>query len=67
MLAALATGRSNAAIARDLGVSEHAIEKHTSLIFAKLGITEDADLNRRVMAVLLFLSGSAGDQTVRPS
>ena len=67
VLAALASGRSNAAIARDLGVSEHAIEKHTSLIFAKLGITEDADLNRRVMAVLLFLSGSAADQTVRPS
>jgi DNA-binding NarL/FixJ family response regulator len=65
VLAALATGRSNAAIARDLGVSEHAIEKHTSLIFAKLGITEDADLNRRVMAVLLFLSGSDGGPALR--
>ena len=64
VLGALATGRTNAAIARDLGVSEHAIEKHTSLIFAKLGIAEDADLNRRVTAVLVFLAGSAGPQSV---
>jgi DNA-binding NarL/FixJ family response regulator len=64
VLAGLATGRTNAAIARDLGVSEHAIEKHTSLIFVKLGITENADLNRRVMAVLLFLSGSTEAQSI---
>jgi DNA-binding NarL/FixJ family response regulator len=57
VLAELATGRSNAAIARELGVSEHSVEKHTSVIFAKLGLVEDADVNRRVMAVLLFLAG----------
>lgn len=60
VLAALATGRSNAAIARDLGVSEHAIEKHTTLVFAKLGISEDADVNRRVMAVVMFLADRVG-------
>ena len=57
VLAELATGRSNAAIARSLGVTEHAIEKHTSAIFAKLGLVDDGDLNRRVAAVLVFLSG----------
>jgi DNA-binding NarL/FixJ family response regulator len=57
VLSELATGRSNAAIARQLGVSEHSVEKHTSVIFAKLGLAEDADVNRRVMAVLLFLAG----------
>jgi len=60
VLAQLATGASNAAIARTLEVSEHAIEKHTSAIFAKLGLAEDADLNRRVAAVVLFLAGRIG-------
>lgn len=57
VLAELATGRNNAAIARELGVSEHAVEKHTSAIFSKLGLAGDGDLNRRVAAVLLFLAG----------
>jgi DNA-binding NarL/FixJ family response regulator len=57
VLAELATGRSNAAIARELRLSEHSVEKHTSVIFAKLGLVEDADVNRRVTAVLLFLAG----------
>lgn len=63
VLGHLATGASNAAIARALHVSEHAIEKHTSAIFAKLGLTEDADRNRRVAAVLLFLGQGHGDGT----
>jgi DNA-binding NarL/FixJ family response regulator len=57
VLAELATGASNAAIARALGVSEHSIEKHTGVIFAKLGLSGDSDVNRRVMAVLMFLAG----------
>ncbi|HEY7073181.1 MAG TPA: response regulator transcription factor [Acidimicrobiales bacterium] len=57
VLAELATGASNAAIARSLGVSEHSVEKHTGVIFAKLGLSGDADVNRRVTAVLLFLAG----------
>jgi DNA-binding NarL/FixJ family response regulator len=60
VLAELATGASNAAIARALGVSEHSVEKHTGIIFAKLGLSGDADVNRRVMAVLLFLAGREG-------
>jgi DNA-binding NarL/FixJ family response regulator len=62
VLAELATGRTNAAIARSLGISSHAIEKHTSSIFIKLGLVEDADVNRRVAAVLLFL----GDRSEGP-
>src|SRR5262245_13954602 len=57
VLAELATGASNAAIAKALGVSEHSVEKHTGVIFAKLGLSGDGDVNRRVMAVLMFLAG----------
>jgi DNA-binding NarL/FixJ family response regulator len=57
VLAALATGQSNSAIANELSVSAHAVEKHTTAIFAKLGLTEDRGLNRRVKAVLLYLAG----------
>lgn len=60
VLAELATGRNNAAIARALDVSEHAVEKHTSAIFAKLGLSEAEDTNRRVAAVLVFLAGPDG-------
>jgi DNA-binding NarL/FixJ family response regulator len=60
VLSEIATGRTNTAIARVLGISEHAIEKHTSAIFAKLGLGDAEDLNRRVAAVLLFLAGRDG-------
>jgi DNA-binding NarL/FixJ family response regulator len=67
VLAELATGRSNAAIARALGVSEHAVEKHTGVIFAKLGLTgTSSDVNRRVMAVLMFLAGRDGATSAAP-
>lgn len=55
VLARLATGRTNAAIAADLCVSRHAIEKHCNSLFAKLGLSEEVDLNRRVAAVLMYL------------
>jgi DNA-binding NarL/FixJ family response regulator len=57
VLAEVATGRSNAAVAASLGVSENAIGKHINSIFAKLGLGEDVEINRRVKAVLLYLSG----------
>jgi len=50
----------SAAIATALGVSERAVEKHTNSIFTKLGLSEEKDLNRRVKAVLLFLSEGRG-------
>jgi DNA-binding NarL/FixJ family response regulator len=56
ILAEMAQGKSNAAIAAALTVTERAVEKHTNSIFAKLGLSEERDVNRRVKAVLLFLS-----------
>ncbi len=56
ILAEMAQGKSNAAIASALSVSERAVEKHTNSIFSKLGLSEERDLNRRVKAVLLYLS-----------
>jgi DNA-binding NarL/FixJ family response regulator len=54
----MATGKSNAAIARALYVSERAVEKHTNALFAKLGVSEEPDVNRRVLAVLRFLDAA---------
>ncbi|MEV7325987.1 response regulator transcription factor [Streptomyces sp. NPDC093970] len=51
----MAQGRSNAAIAAQLVVTERAIAKHTSNIFTKLGLEVSDDDNRRVLAVLAYL------------
>ena len=59
ILAEIATGKSNAAIAATLFLSERAVEKHSNSIFAKLGIGAEPDVNRRVKAVLVYLA-SAG-------
>jgi DNA-binding NarL/FixJ family response regulator len=56
ILAGMARGRSNAGIAASLGLSERAVEKHINSLFAKLGLREERDVNRRVKAVLLYLS-----------
>jgi DNA-binding NarL/FixJ family response regulator len=58
VLREMATGKSNVAIARSLYVSERAIEKHTNALFAKLGVSEEKDMNRRVLAVLAFLEAA---------
>jgi DNA-binding NarL/FixJ family response regulator len=55
----MAQGKSNAAIAATLVLSERAVEKHTNSIFSKLGLSEERDLNRRVKAVLLYLADQA--------
>jgi DNA-binding NarL/FixJ family response regulator len=60
ILAEMAQGKSNAAIAATLVLSERAVEKHTNSIFSKLGLTEEKDLNRRVKAVLLYLAERGG-------
>jgi DNA-binding NarL/FixJ family response regulator len=59
VLEAMATGRNNAAIARALYMSERAVEKHIGSVFAKLGLAEEAEVNRRVMAVLTYLEATA--------
>lgn len=60
ILGEMAEGKSNAAIAKSLSVSERAVEKHSNAIFSKLGLSEEPDLNRRVKAVLLYLSSLSG-------
>ena len=55
VLGLMAEGRSNAAIATRLVVTERAIAKHTASIFAKLDLQPSDDDNRRVLAVLAYL------------
>jgi DNA-binding NarL/FixJ family response regulator len=52
----VAQGKSNAAVASALFLSERAVEKHINALFAKLGLGPEPDINRRVKAVLLHLS-----------
>jgi DNA-binding NarL/FixJ family response regulator len=59
VLGLMAEGRSNAAIARDLVVTEGAVEKHISNIFLKLDLPPAEDSHRRVMAVLTYLGRTA--------
>ena len=56
VLALMAEGRSNAAIAEQLFVSEKAVSKHCTSIFAKLDLPPSETDNRRVLAVLAFLN-----------
>jgi DNA-binding NarL/FixJ family response regulator len=55
VLALMAEGRSNQAIARQLVVTERAVEKHVTSIFDKLGLPPAPEDHRRVLAVLTFL------------
>jgi DNA-binding NarL/FixJ family response regulator len=56
VLGLMAEGRTNSAIAKQLVVSDGAVEKHVSNIFMKLGLTQSSDDHRRVLAVLTHLS-----------
>lgn len=56
VLGLVAEGRSNAAIAGRLGVSEKVVTKHTSSVFTKLDLAPSDDDNRRVLAVLAYLN-----------
>jgi DNA-binding NarL/FixJ family response regulator len=56
----MASGRNNAATAKALFMSERAVEKHVSSVFQKLGLVDETDVNRRVMAVLAFLEAGGG-------
>jgi DNA-binding NarL/FixJ family response regulator len=55
VLALMAEGRSNHAIATELVITERAVEKHVTSIFAKLDLPATADDHRRVLAVLTYL------------
>ncbi|MCK2216948.1 LuxR C-terminal-related transcriptional regulator [Actinomadura sp. ATCC 31491] len=58
VLALIAEGRSNGAVARELSITEAAVGKHVAGVFAKLEIPASADVNRRVLAVLAYLRGA---------
>jgi DNA-binding NarL/FixJ family response regulator len=56
VLELMARGASNAGIAATLGLSDRAVEKHISNLFVKLHLDDERDVNRRVRAVLDYLS-----------
>ena len=58
VLQQMATGRNNHTIAKTLYMSDRAVEKHIGSIFQKLGLVEEVDVNRRIMAVLAFLDAT---------
>jgi DNA-binding NarL/FixJ family response regulator len=57
ILAMIAEGRSNTSIAESLDITKRAVERHINGIFLKLDLGEASDVNRRVKAALLYLSG----------
>jgi DNA-binding NarL/FixJ family response regulator len=59
VLREMAEGKTNAAIAEALHLSESAIEKYVNAIFTKLGLSEERKLSRRVAAVLTYLRDPA--------
>jgi DNA-binding NarL/FixJ family response regulator len=62
VLAEIAQGKSNAAVAKSLYLSVRAVEKHINSLFSKLGLSEEEDVHRRVKAVLLYLSDRAAGE-----
>jgi DNA-binding NarL/FixJ family response regulator len=60
VLALMAEGRTNGAIARALTLTERTVESHVRNLMAKLDLTADGDHHRRVLAVLAFLGAGSG-------
>jgi DNA-binding NarL/FixJ family response regulator len=58
VLAQIAEGKSNTAIAESLVLTKRAVEKHINSIFMKLGLADAEDVSKRVKAALLFLADS---------
>jgi DNA-binding NarL/FixJ family response regulator len=56
LLAEIAAGKSNTAIAESLVLTKRAVEKHVNSIFSKLNLPETQDVSRRVKATLIYLS-----------
>jgi DNA-binding NarL/FixJ family response regulator len=56
VLAEIATGKSNSAIAESLVLTKRAVEKHINAIFMKLGLAASDDVSKRVKAALMFLA-----------
>lgn len=60
VLAEMAQGKNNHAIAESLVLSDRAIEKYINTIFSKLGLSAETELHRRVKAVLVYLAEQGG-------
>jgi DNA-binding NarL/FixJ family response regulator len=63
VLALIAEGRSNTAIASSLFISPGVVEKHVASIFAKLGLAPSDSDNRRVIAAIRYLQGPPAQRT----
>jgi len=63
VLALIAEGRSNQAIAKTLHVTEGSVEKHITALFQKLDLDPDQSGNRRVLAALAYLEHGGTSQT----
>ena len=61
VLREMAQGKTNAAVAEALFLSESGVEKHVNAIFAKLGFSTEPQVHRRVAAVLTFLRDAGAD------
>jgi DNA-binding NarL/FixJ family response regulator len=59
VLEQMAQGKNNASIAKSLFLTDRAVEKHINSLFHKLGLTEETEVHRRVMAVLAFLKDTS--------
>jgi DNA-binding NarL/FixJ family response regulator len=59
VLAEMAAGKSNKAIAESLVLTKRAVEKHVNSIFTKLGLAESVDVSKRVKATLMFLADTS--------
>jgi DNA-binding NarL/FixJ family response regulator len=66
VLAEIAAGKSNSAIAESLVLTKRAVEKHINSIFMKLGLASGEDVSKRVTATLLFLADADGDSAKDP-
>jgi DNA-binding NarL/FixJ family response regulator len=60
VLAEIAQGKSNSAIAESLVLTKRAVEKHINAIFMKLGLAQANDVSKRVKATLIFLAETDG-------
>jgi DNA-binding NarL/FixJ family response regulator len=62
VLQVMATGRNNATIAKTLFMSDRAVEKHIGSVFQKLGLVDEHEVSRRVMAVLAYLEATGSSR-----
>ncbi len=62
VLEVMATGRNNATIAKTLFLSDRAVEKHIGSVFQKLGLIDEHEVSRRVMAVLAYLEANGSSR-----